>query len=99
MTESIMRLKPNEMEQVSGGTFWPNLHLKEVYENGGIKIATHFRDPDEFWRNGQEIGHFGANQVLLFQKENHRAPVSLEEALNCRHKPSTSDVIADTIGP
>ncbi len=76
-----MKLNMNEMEQASGGTFNDNAYKDHEYANAGIRIVSHLIARNEFWWNGQDIGHDGANAVVYFcQNNNGRQPASVEEA-------------------
>ena len=73
-------LTVEELEQVSGGTFWPNSYHKNEYADAGIRVVDHFFACDEFWWNGKDIGHEDANAVVYFYQQKGRVPESVEEA-------------------
>ena len=75
-------LTMNQMEQVNGGTFNDNKYKDLEYANAGIRCVSHLIACNEFWWNGNDIGHDNANAVVFFSKNNGgRQPASLEEAL------------------
>ena len=87
MKTNMMELTMNEMEQVSGGTFNDNKYKDSEYANVGIRIVPHLIARNEFWYNGQDIGHDQANMVVQFFRTIGRQPVSLEEAIDFIKKP------------
>ena len=77
-------MSDEELEQVAGGTFTPNAYSKEIYAVLGIKVISHFFAKDEFWWNGQEIGHNNANDLVFFKRQTSEDPKSVEEAVKFR---------------
>ena len=87
MNNNTMELNLNEMEQASGGTFNDNKYKDSEYANVGIRIVSHLIARNEFWWNGQDIGHDQANMVVQFCRSVGRQPLSLEEAIDFIKKP------------
>ena len=81
MDNDTMKLTPDDLEDVVGGTFTLNYYWRSEYEEAGIKVVTHFIDKDEFWWNGENIGEKGANSVVFFKAVKGRAPGSLDESM------------------
>ena len=79
--QEIIEQKPEEMAQVTGGTFFPNTYFKSEYEDAGIEVVGHLIDKDEFWWNGSNIGLDNADAVVVYKMKNGREPDSVEEAL------------------
>lgn len=75
-------LKQEDLEQASGGTFNDNRYSDSEYASVGISVVSHLIARNEFWWNGQDIGHDNANMVVRFCKENGRQPSSLKEAFD-----------------
>ena len=76
-TETIEK----DLEQVTGGNFLPNRHSESEYASVGITVVTHFFANDEFWWNGEEIGHSGANAVYFYRQEKGIMPKSVAHAV------------------
>ncbi len=80
MNTNRMELSMNEMEQVNGGNFWPNVYSESEYASVGIKVVNHIIAFDEFWWKGEDIGSNDADQVVYYFKKTGRVPESIEEA-------------------
>ena len=80
MNTDRMEVPMEALEQVTGGTFWPNAYKKSEYAEVGINVVDHFIDRDEFWWNGKDIGCKDADAVVYFYQQNGRVPESVEEA-------------------
>ena len=78
--QEITELKKEDLEQASGGTFTDNSYSDSEYASAGIRVVSHFIACNEFWWNGQDIGHDKANMVVRFCREKGRQPSSLKEA-------------------
>ena len=81
MYTNRMKLMPEDLEKVVGGTFTLNYYWQNEYEAAGIKVVTHFIEKDEFWWNGKNIGEKAANSVVFFTAVKGYAPGSLEESM------------------
>ena len=73
-------LKVNELDQVTGGNFIPNLHTDEEYRNCGIMVVNNIFYDDLFVWKGQQLGCFEAHHIVEFIQANGRQPDTLEEA-------------------
>jgi hypothetical protein len=73
-------LKVNELDQVTGGNFIPNLHTDEEYRNCGIMVVNNIFYDDLFVWKGQQLGCFEAHHIVEFIKANGCQPDTLEEA-------------------
>ena len=80
------KLNTEELDQVAGGTFTPNVYSVEEYKTAGITCVTHAIEKDEFVWNGNNIGHYNANAVTLFHKINGHEPTTVDEAVAFREK-------------
>jgi len=59
---NAIEIKDTELNEVNGGTIFPNDYDEEVYHKYGIKTKYHWFEPDEFWLpNGRKTGHYEAN--------------------------------------
>ena len=67
METSILEMNPEELRNTAGGTFTANLYPNSDYEEAGIRVVKHFIDKDEFWWNGENIGHYNANAVTYYK--------------------------------
>lgn len=76
------KLKINELEQISGGNFFPNVYSDIEYASIGIKVVHHTFDFDDFWWQGENLPWFRANQIMDFAKDNGRQPYTLDEAID-----------------
>ena len=80
MMTDRMEITAEELEQVTGGNFWPNVYSESEYASVGITVVNHIIAFDEFWWKGKDIGSSDANAVVNFYKEKGRVPESVEEA-------------------
>ena len=81
MNMNAVKLNPEDLEKVVGGTLNWNYYWRHEYEEAGIKVVSHIIAKDEFWWNGENIGHKGANSVVYFTAVKGYAPASLEESI------------------
>ena len=79
-TGKVQELKPEEIEQVSGGNFLPNDYSDIEYTSCGITVIHHMLKFDEFIWQGKDIGFINANKVMYFTIHTGRQPYTVEEA-------------------
>ena len=79
-------LTMEQMEAVVGGTFTPNLYSVHTYKDAGIKVVRHFIDKDEFWWNGENIGHYNANAVTYYKLAFGYVPATVDDAVRYYEK-------------
>lgn len=61
-------LEPDNLDQVSGGTFDPNKYTKEMYHSIGISTKYNVIDKDEFMFMGVPISYEQANDMVAIAK-------------------------------
>ena len=69
----ITELEQNDLESVSGGTFWPNTHKKAFYHSLGISTRYNIISGDEFMFMGQPISYERAEEIVELADYVHRS--------------------------
>ena len=81
MNMNAVKLNREDLDKVVGGTLNWNYYWRSEYEEAGVKVVSHIIEKDEFWWNGENIGHKGANSVVYYTAVKGTAPGSLEESM------------------
>lgn len=61
---NTIELNEKELEEVVGGSFWPNTYTRETYHKYGISTSYNTIMPDIFEFNGRRIFADTANKIV-----------------------------------
>jgi len=63
--KNTIKLTNTDLDNVYGGTFWPNMFEEEDYHKMGIRTSYHTFTYDEFWLpDGTKTDENGANEYI-----------------------------------
>ena len=71
--EEVEEIVDEQLQEVNGGTFDPNMYSEEVYNKHGIKTDYHFFEKDEFWvwcnatNSWKPISYEQANEIIQLE--------------------------------
>lgn len=62
--QTSRKITEKELEQVTGGTFWPNEYSASNYNQFGISTDYYFFSKHQFMYNGRFISYEQANEIV-----------------------------------